>query len=173
MLFKVNITRLPVSWGGIWSNLCVCTVCRLQYVCANEWKFKRLQHVFLSRLKQPVQMSGTVMLADVLTVHVNNAWRHKQWCTLNCSPGILITHCVRVCDFFMSADRERSPAAQRKSVVLSVVCVCVCVCELRGSLLCSEMGCSTDGTWQFKFLPYTHRETKETFPISLHIYCKL
>lgn len=72
-------------------------------------------------------MSGTVMLADVLTVHVNNAWRHKQWCTLNCSPGVLITHCVRVCDFCMSADGERSLAAQRKSVVLSVVCVCVCV----------------------------------------------
>lgn len=82
---------------------------------------------FLSRLKQPLQMSGTVMLADVLTVHVNNAWIHKQWCTLNCSPGVLITHCVCVCDFCMSADRERSSTAQRKSVVLSVVCVCTCV----------------------------------------------
>lgn len=72
-------------------------------------------------------MSGTVMLADVLTVHVNNAWRHKQWCTLNCSPGILITQCVRVCDFYMSADRERSSAAQRESRLCYLLCVSVCV----------------------------------------------
>lgn len=91
-------------------------------VCANEWKFERL----ISRWKQSVQMSGTVMLADVLTVHVNNAWRHKQWCTLNCSSGVLITHCVRVCDFCMSADRERSSAPQRESRLCYLLCVCVC-----------------------------------------------